>query len=243
MLKPMSSYVVLVVADADGSHTADLFRAAGCEVKVAADAADALTIAATTPLSLVILPRHPDGMCFHELATAIGQASLVAAAAPPAMAQVDADWLTPVTVASPPGATTGGATTETTTTAQPEPPESPAATSTPPIDFSVLRTLESDIGDAEFVNATIDIYLDEMPGRLESIAAGIAAGATTAFGPAAHSLKSSSAMLGALRLSETCAQIEALAGAHDVGGAAALQPTLEAEAAAAAAVLRERIAR
>ena len=246
MLLPMSSHAVLVVADADGSNAATLFTTAGCAVKVAADAADALTIAATTPLSLVVLPRHPEGMCFHELATAISQATLMVSAVAPAIAQVDADWLTPTS-----NQATSSADSMAASHAQPAAPapsaaatqpEPPTVDDSPPIDFSVLATLESDIGDAEFVNATIDIYLDEMPGRLEGIAAGIAAGAATAFGPAAHSLKSSSAMLGALRLSDTCAKIEALAGSHDVAGAAVLLPILEAEAAAAATVLRQLLA-
>ena len=243
MLIPMSSHAVLVVADSDGSNAATLFTTAGCAVTVAADAADALTIAATTPLSLVVLPRHPEGMCFHELAAAIGQANLMVSAVAPAIAQVDSDWLTPTSnqAASPVGsrAAAPAAPAAPAAATQPEPP---AADDSPPIDFSVLATLESDIGDAEFVNATIDIYLDEMPGRLEGITAGIANGAPTAFGPAAHSLKSSSAMLGAMQVSATCAKIEALANDHDVAGAAALLSALQAEAAAAAEVLRARLA-
>ena len=246
MLIPMSSHAVLVVADSDGSNAATLFTTAGCAVTVAADAADALTIAATTPLSLVVLPRHPEGMCFHELAAAIGQANLMVSAVAPAIAQVDADWLTPTSnqAASPVGSR-AAAPAQSAAPAAPAAatqPEPSAADDSPPIDFSVLATLESDIGDAEFVNATIDIYLDEMPGRLEGIAAGIAAGAPTAFGPAAHSLKSSSAMLGAMQVSATCAKIEALANDHDVAGAAALLSALQAEAAAAAEVLRARLA-
>ena len=243
MLIPMSSHAVLVVADSDGSNAATLFTTAGCAVTVAADAADALTIAATTPLSLVVLPRHPEGMCFHELAAAIGQANLMVSAVAPAIAQVDADWLTPTSnqTASPVGSRAAAPAPPAAPAAATQ-PEPPAADDSPPIDFSVLATLESDIGDAEFVNATIDIYLDEMPGRLEGITAGIANGAPTAFGPAAHSLKSSSAMLGAMQVSATCAKIEALANDHDVAGAAALLSALQAEAAAAAEVLRARLA-
>lgn len=108
------------------------------------------------------------------------------------------------------------------------------------IDWPTLSALEEDLGDAEFVAETVTIFLDELPGRTSAVLDGIDRGSPQDFREAAHSLKSSSAMLGALLLAELCAQLEQLAAAGDVAEAPSVAQALIAEAGIVADALRAR---
>ena len=71
-------------------------------------------------------------------------------------------------------------------------------------------------------------FLAEAPSRLDALRQGIASGDSREVHRAAHSLKSGAATLGALDLADVCREVEALGGAGDVAGAAALVPAVEA---------------
>ena len=75
----------------------------------------------------------------------------------------------------------------------------------------------------------ICIYLEDSPKLLGQIQAAIADGDSAALVTPAHTLKSSSANLGALRMSEIAKRMEKSARAGDVAGPAAETGTLTAE--------------
>ena len=81
------------------------------------------------------------------------------------------------------------------------------------LDERTLSTLAEDIGDRGFVLDTIEVFLAELPERVAGIARGITAGLPGDVKAVSHSLKSSAAMLGALRLSQLCADLEHQAAA------------------------------
>lgn len=97
------------------------------------------------------------------------------------------------------------------------------------LDPSVLSALGNDLGGDLIVIELVEMFLDELPGRIREIVDG---GRDDAI-RAAHTLKSSARLLGAFTLADECAGIE-------VDGA----PTAEIEAlsAATAEALRQWIA-
>lgn len=95
-----------------------------------------------------------------------------------------------------------------------------------PIDRSALDRL--DLGDqpGEMLRTLIDAFLEHTPGLAAELADHTAAGDVDAAGAAAHSLKSSARMFGAVRLGDLCERVEV----------AAYDGALDADAAAEAAV-------
>lgn len=97
------------------------------------------------------------------------------------------------------------------------------------IDESVLERLGEDLGGREGLREILDAYLSDatrLMGELEK------AGHATdgkALVMAAHTLKSSSALLGALALSEICREAETRGRDGDVEGARGLLPRLVEE--------------
>jgi HPt (histidine-containing phosphotransfer) domain-containing protein len=83
----------------------------------------------------------------------------------------------------------------------------------------VLQRLVEDIGDADVVVETLDVYLDELPVRLDAMGAALAEDRFDLLRDAAHSLKSSSRMLGAVVLSDLCRDVEAVTSARSGDGA------------------------
>jgi HPt (histidine-containing phosphotransfer) domain-containing protein len=77
------------------------------------------------------------------------------------------------------------------------------------IDFAVVEELRDSVGgDDEFVKELVATYLAESPGYLDAIAAAAAQGDAAALVRPAHTLKSSSASIGAMRLSAVSKQLE-----------------------------------
>ena len=77
------------------------------------------------------------------------------------------------------------------------------------IDAAVLGELrESMGGDDEFVTELLETYLDDGAAQLAAIEAALAAGDAAALVRPAHTLKSSSATVGAMRLAELCRGLE-----------------------------------
>jgi HPt (histidine-containing phosphotransfer) domain-containing protein len=78
------------------------------------------------------------------------------------------------------------------------------------VDRAVLDALLADVGgDAEFVAELVQTYLGDAPSNLRDIEAAIAAGDSAALVRPAHTLKSSSASVGAMRLSAIARSLEA----------------------------------
>ncbi len=76
------------------------------------------------------------------------------------------------------------------------------------IDTATLDRLLADIGDADVFRTVVRTYLDQMPQRLATLAQARRQGAQAVLS-AAHSLRGTSATLGASRLTETAATFEA----------------------------------
>lgn len=79
----------------------------------------------------------------------------------------------------------------------------------PILDHAVIAELrESTGGDDDFVRELVDAYVGEATGYLDGMAAAAAAGDAAAIVRPAHTLKSSSATMGAIRLSVICRGLE-----------------------------------
>jgi HPt (histidine-containing phosphotransfer) domain-containing protein len=88
------------------------------------------------------------------------------------------------------------------------------------LDRATLETLFESVGrDPEFIAELIDTYLADAPVQLEALRKALAAGDIEAMVRPAHTLKSSSASLGALGLAERCRLLEHAARDGSVDGA------------------------
>jgi len=91
-----------------------------------------------------------------------------------------------------------------------------------------LRALDPD-GKAQLVKRVLTTYLASLAKLVEQLRVARAEGAWEQVSRVAHTLKSSSASIGALALSALCADIERLLRAGDVAGASALIDPFHAE--------------
>jgi len=80
-----------------------------------------------------------------------------------------------------------------------------------PLDRAVLNDLREDLGDASALRAVIGEFLNATPSMLAQLRDAAARADTAAVRALAHTLKGTSATLGALALSEQCAELEELA--------------------------------
>ena len=115
----------------------------------------------------------------------------------------------------------------------------------PILDEAVLAELMTSTGnDTAFVRDLVETYLAEAPAQVEGIAAAIAAADASALVRPAHTLKSSSATMGALRLSAVARRLE-MAGRSGTldADAASDATTVRAECEAASAALTAWLAR
>ena len=83
--------------------------------------------------------------------------------------------------------------------------------------------------DASFLAEMIDTYLSDAPMLIEQMRAGFASGEADLVRRAAHSLKSNSANLGALRLAGATRELEMLAKSGSLAGAEPKLLQVEAE--------------
>ena len=107
--------------------------------------------------------------------------------------------------------------------AAPAPPTSPET-----LDQNVLLELREQLGDAEAVHAIITTFLQSTPGLLATLREAVGKSDAAQVRRAAHTLKSSSAMLGARALSLACAELERLGRVGEMGDAAARAAALDA---------------
>ncbi|HAX90320.1 MAG TPA: hypothetical protein DCY91_29810, partial [Cyanobacteria bacterium UBA11370] len=78
------------------------------------------------------------------------------------------------------------------------------------LDPIALQQLREMVGQEEIFVKVVNSYLEEAPKLLQAIAKGITQGPIADLQLAAHSLKSTSATLGAIRLSEFCQELESI---------------------------------
>lgn len=99
-----------------------------------------------------------------------------------------------------------------------------------PLDRPTLDALfESLGGDTEFMAELIDTYVSDATIQVEGLRAALATGDAAQLVRPAHTLKSSSASLGALELAEQCRQLEATAKAGQSEGASETVDAIAAE--------------
>ncbi|MBN1323475.1 MAG: PAS domain S-box protein [Methanotrichaceae archaeon] len=92
---------------------------------------------------------------------------------------------------------------------------------TPALDQRILEGLRElqEEGEPDIVCELGELFMSNLPGRLESMRSALHQGDATALFRAAHDMKSSSANIGALRLSEICRQVEMMGRSGDLDGA------------------------
>ena len=81
--------------------------------------------------------------------------------------------------------------------------------------LQAIRELGGDTQD--LLQQIVQLYIDSAPGLLQQLKCGFASDDLAAIRNAAHSLKSSSANLGAIKLSKMCSQLEAAARTGTIG--------------------------
>jgi PAS domain S-box-containing protein len=110
-----------------------------------------------------------------------------------------------------------------------------------PIDFSIIERIESQVGRTgkKLVDELIDIFLKDAPNRFAAMHEGIERNEPDILQQAAHTLKSSSAQLGATHLSLRCKELETKGREGNLTNADTLVEHAEAELARVEAALRE----
>jgi CheY-like chemotaxis protein/HPt (histidine-containing phosphotransfer) domain-containing protein len=131
--------------------------------------------------------------------------------------------------------------------AQPAEPAEPADPVVPPVPVPAdvlsraqLHELEEQLEGRELVAMTVNMFLGELDGRRQAMATALATGGNDRLAAVAHTLKSSSALLGAQPLADACARVERLAATQvDAGVLAAAVSEVDQAAAAAAIAMTE----
>ncbi|MEV4279435.1 ATP-binding response regulator [Actinoplanes xinjiangensis] len=125
--------------------------------------------------------------------------------------------------------------------AEPADPVVPAvAVPTDVLSRAQLHELEEQLEGRELVAMTVNMFLGELDGRRQAMATALATGGNDRLAAVAHTLKSSSALLGAQPLADACARVERLAATPvDAGVLAAAVSEVDQAAAAAAIAMTE----
>lgn len=125
-----------------------------------------------------------------------------------------------------------------------EPGAAGAGDGQPMLDRGVLAQLEAQMGDdgPELIREIVGIYLQNTPQLLEAMETALARDNPEDLTRAAHTLKSGSASLGALRLSEICKRIELAAKDAELDGLGAAIAGARTEYGTVASALRAHCA-
>ena len=107
-------------------------------------------------------------------------------------------------------------------------PSTPGSASSAALDHRVLRELQADLGGAEALRQVIATFLDGTPRFLAALRDAAARNDASGMRQAAHALKSSSAMLGAIALSTQCGELEQFSRSGTVVDAVARVAAIEA---------------
>jgi HPt (histidine-containing phosphotransfer) domain-containing protein len=109
----------------------------------------------------------------------------------------------------------------------------------PLLDKAALDDLTSSVGgDSAFVTELIEAYLGDAPAQIAQIHAGVEAGDPASVVRPAHTLKSSSATVGAQRLAATARRLELASRNDELAGATDALDSLDAEWQATEVALR-----
>lgn len=92
------------------------------------------------------------------------------------------------------------------------------ARSAPAVDEAVFSQLVADLG-TQHIEAVCRLFLDNAASGIDAVRRALDAGDAAAAAEAAHQLKSASGFLGATRLADLCAAVEAGATARNPGRA------------------------
>ncbi len=100
-----------------------------------------------------------------------------------------------------------------------------------PLDTEVLQAFRKTMGAnaSVFLAQLIDVYLEESPALLQAMSIGVTQNDAAAMKQAAHTLKSSSASLGAMGFSQLCEQLEVIGSSDTTAGALELFAKVESE--------------
>ncbi len=110
----------------------------------------------------------------------------------------------------------------------PDPAERPGSSPLNPKTLANLRALRRE-GRPSILARLMSLYLAGAPQLVGDIRNAVSHADASVLRQAAHDLKSTSGNIGALRLAEIAAQLEALGRAQDTAGASDLFPALESE--------------
>jgi HPt (histidine-containing phosphotransfer) domain-containing protein len=106
--------------------------------------------------------------------------------------------------------------------------------------LGILRNLQSP-GEPDIVAQLTDLYLQELPARMVRLGQAIERGDASELAKAAHSLKGSSANMGARRVAQLCLDLENKGKTGELAGAADMFAQLEKEIESArVALIKER---
>ena len=110
------------------------------------------------------------------------------------------------------------------------------------LDEAVLGSLLETVGgDRTFLAELVEAYLGDSPGLLEAMQAGLRTDDRTALRRAAHTLKSTSASLGATAFAAACREVETTALEADPAWLAERIQAVAASYGPVAAALRDRL--
>ena len=107
------------------------------------------------------------------------------------------------------------------------------ASSLDAVDMAVLKGFEEvqDEGEPDLIVELIDLYLEDAPRKMASMQEAVAGADEVSLRRAAHSLKGSSASLGAFGVAALCEELEHVSKADSFRSAVALLNRLESESA------------
>jgi CheY-like chemotaxis protein/HPt (histidine-containing phosphotransfer) domain-containing protein len=124
--------------------------------------------------------------------------------------------------------------------ASPERPEAPRLDSLDRKALDILRSLRKG-GTPDLLHKVLHLYLTNAPQLLDTMRVAVAHSDALALQQAAHSLKSSSANVGALQLAAFSKEMEALGKTQSLTQAGSLLPTMEAEYAVVEKALQQEL--
>jgi HPt (histidine-containing phosphotransfer) domain-containing protein len=106
------------------------------------------------------------------------------------------------------------------------------------LDPGALAQLREVDEDGSLVAEVIETFLSDAPKQIEAIERGVATGDSKLLDRAAHTLKATSATVGAMILSAICKELESLGRAGDTAAAGASLPRMQEAYAAAGSALK-----
>jgi CheY-like chemotaxis protein/HPt (histidine-containing phosphotransfer) domain-containing protein len=118
-----------------------------------------------------------------------------------------------------------------------------AESAEPDLDEGRLVELTEHLQDAAPVVSTVELFLTELPGRCEAVLRASERLDRAAVRTAAHTLKSTSAMLGAAAIADLCQRLESTADQADPAELRSLAAALEPTAARAEVAIRRYLSR